>query len=365
MGYLSKSAISLCVLTTIGSAFSNQKVVSSPTDTLMVNSPARIAVNRTWDFNLSATFVYWTAKEQGMDVAIVRDYSDNTGVLSLLKNYPVNSSYHPGFKIGLGMNCGKLDNWVVNAEYTHFNNEQHNAVSRLASQRLVPALLSYDVASDQNFTSSKGSWKNDIELIDVQLSRPFYSGKKLTFSPFVGLRSGWIDQSFRGYYSAYLPPDDNGYDISSHLKQDSWLLGPRLGCNGEWLLGSGFRLIGNAAGALFYQHFNAHLSDYYTTFDIVEIVDAPDTYYREITNTVNPNLDCELGLGYGTYFSHDSWHFDLIASYSFQVFFYQNHLTSLSVDSANVAPDVDVYLDTYTPANLILHGLNVSMRFDF
>jgi hypothetical protein len=80
---------------------------------------------------------------------------------------------------------------------------------------------------------------------------------------------------------------------------------------------------------------------------------------------VNPDIDCDLGIGYGTYFANDCWHVYLTASYNFQVFFYQNRLTSLSVDESNIAPGIYVYLETYTPANLILHGLNVSMRFDF
>ncbi len=359
----------LFLLVFINQIFADEvKIPNEAEKAITFNSPARIAVKGEWDFYLSAHFVYWIAKEEGISVASVNDYSNFPFVLT---TYPVDTSYKPGFKVAFGMNCGNYDNWVVGAEYTRFHIEHHQAsasipLGQIAAFDMDPAFVSFETTLSVNgnalgFTHSAGKWKNEMDLIDVNLCRAFYSGKKLTFSPFLGLRSGWLDQHFYGNYVAYdISSSNQPYLISSKSKQHSWTLGPRVGFFGDWLLGSGFRLCAEAAGAILYQHFHNSFLD---TFSTIGFLNTPGSYFKQNKNTLNPNLDCELSLGYGTYFANNKWHFDLTAGYSFQIFFYQNRLTVLSVDESNVSDNV--YFDAYTPANLILHGLNVAMRFDF
>lgn len=365
--FLRRSLI-LILLFIINSGFSNERQISNGCKKIYaINTPARICVRDRWDFHLSGSFIYWAANEDGISIASIRDHSN---VPSVIKTYSINSSYKPGFKVAFGMNCKNYDNWVLEGEYTYFHMKQHRSASITLETENVdvdPAFLSIDATLNADgfsldFTDCAGTWKNTIDLIDINLGRPFYSGKKFILSPYIGLRGGWLDQSLHGNYLAFdVDNDDQLYTITSKSTQNSWIIGPRIGIGFDWFLGcTKFRLIMDSFGSIFYQHFKDSFSDFFST---IGFVNTPVSTFKQSKNTVNSNIDLLLSLGYGTYFAKNKYYFDLKAGYNFQIFFCQNRLSRLPIDESNTFSNV--YLDGYTPSNLILHGINVTMRFDF
>ena len=72
---------------------------------------------------------------------------------------------------------------------------------------------------------------------------------------------------------------------------------------------------------------------------------------------LTPNVEFDLGLGYGTYFCNNEWYFDLTIGYDFNYFWNQNFMRNL-VDGQQTYSDSDA-------GNLMLHGLNITARIDF
>jgi hypothetical protein len=340
---------------------------SAPEDQMKkgYNHPARIDVKGSWDFYVSGSYIYWHPKENGLEIA--REV--NIPILDLptetLTNHTfvhMDFDYHSGFKVGTGGNFER-DNWCLDFEYTRLYITDHRSKTltrtseSLATHYFVPF---WNVEKPSKVYYARGRWKLHFNVLDGVLGRSYYVGTKLSFKPYVGLRAGWINQKYRvNYtYTEEFPTDvyTDSY-LRTHCKSQSWLLGPRIGLDTNWHLGEGFRLFGNTAASLFYQRFKTDVEmvnkDLYNLIDELRKIKEKEGYF-------NPNFEIALGLGWGSYFCNDNWHIDLLAAYEFHIFWDQNMMRKIgdysSLDDINSDP---------TPGDLILHGLTVSLTFDF
>ena len=139
----------------------------------------------------------------------------------------------------------------------------------------------------------------------------------------------------------------------NRLKSRSWLVGPRAGLNTNWLFGEGFRAYGDMAASLVYQYYKSIT---------MQRTDTTDTSllgynYANKIGYVTPVFELGLGLGWGTYFDCNNWHFDLILGYDFQYYWNQNMMRDLR-------DKVDTTCG-FSPGDLMLHGLTITARFDF
>ncbi len=193
------------------------------------------------------------------------------------------------------------------------------------------------------------------------MSRPFYSGKRLILEPYVGARAAWIRQSLSiSYYgpifdSATIAVSAFNTPWHSSTKSTSWGIGPKVGVNGNWHMGSGFRFIGNANGSiLFTRYTKVRHSE--TRSNTVTQTNGTSYAWKKI-NCLRPNAGLDLGLGWGTYFGCWNYHFDFAATYEFNVFWNQNMMRNLV--------DLEHALTDAAPGNLYLHGLTAKVLFDF
>ena len=315
------------------------------------NSPARYDVQGAWDYFINASFLYWQPRQKGVEVG-THIYPTTEGAVTVSNNSIVNMDfdYHPAFKVGLGMNSDR-DDWSVYVEYIRFYSTDSRSKSIpttpaiSATNRLITPWVS--MADSELGRYIKGKWKVKMNLLDVELARAYYVGTQLTFKPFVGARGGWLDQVYHADIITYYGSAD--YTGYAHNKSDSWLIGLRVGVDTNWLLGSGFRFFGNTAASIFYQKFKTSIKDVRT---------STSTYKNhDKIGYINPNFECALGFGWGTYFSDNSWHFDLSAGYEFHIFWNQNMIRSL-VDGVNTTIDGNA-------GDLMLHGVTLSAQFDF
>ena len=312
------------------------------------NAPARIDVNGSFDLFITGSYIYWQPKVK--DLIIARSiYLNNQGT-SEYTFRKISPDYTSGFKVGIGKNF-KYDNWCAYFEYTRFHSSDNMSftLEDTVNGTLQPTWLSSDNFGRNNFLTATGKWILHMDMMDLELSRPFYLGTKLIFIPHAGFRGGWLDQKIQ---AEYIPTADTTVTIHSNNDFDNWLFGPRAGIDANWELGVGFRLFTNIATALLYQSNTVKLyQENYTdptTADINEI-------YKP--TQITPNLEAALGLGWGTYFDKNNWHFDLCIGYEFHIFWKQNLLRK--VMNTNFAP-------VLTKSNdLNLHGLLVTGRFDF
>ncbi|MDE3047617.1 MAG: hypothetical protein KGI83_04630 [Verrucomicrobiota bacterium] len=324
------------------------------------NEPANIELSPCpWDFWVDASFTYWTAYEGGLDLATSNTNSTFLtgvagGVTIPVDTLEQETAWKPGFKVGLGVDLGH-DHWSAYAEYTWFRSRTHT--SKTASAAPAGASAAVWTVTGWSLTHANHSpieisstWHCNMDLLDVAATRPFYQGTHLIMAPFAGVRAAWIRQNLRLAMPVVLAGQNA--DAVYHFNSHSWAVGPRAGCRGEWHLGWGFRVEGDMAASINYTRYTSvNASADSLVFGSRVTADLSDY------NAIRFNNDMNIGLGWGSYFDCRNYHFDLLVSYDFQIFWDQNMMRYLANE---VATGVGAQ-----PNNLYLQGLTVRAQFDF
>ena len=317
------------------------------------SGPARIDPACGWDANISLGFIYWMPKLQGLDLGVHKT-QDATGNINTSNPIKMASSYQPGFKVGAGISTDR-DNWTVNVEYTRLKSKDNTSKDLKATYDGTTNYVSSPWMYYHTYQSSlvKSTWEMDYNIFDLELGRPYYLGKELVFKPQIGLKAGWIDQSYN-LEGVYAPGTATARPVKSLNSQDTWLFGPRAGLDTSWLIGSDFSIFGNIAGSLAYQKSKVSNSV------IVPKKDALLELSRkgaETNSFLAPGVEFGLGLAYGTYFCNNEWHIDVKVGYDFNYIWNQNFMKNLKNKTS-----FDVEGET---GDLILHGLTITARLDF
>lgn len=119
------------------------------------------------------------------------------------------------------------------------------------------------------------------------------------------------------------------------------------------IFGWGFRVEGDMAGSILFTRY----TDVASSADPILNGSRPFSVSYTDYNTIRFNNDMSVGLGWGSYFDCRNYHFDLLATYDFQIFWNQNMMRQL----------VDEFQGTTSASahNLYLQGLTVKAEFDF
>ena len=320
-----------------------------------------------------ASFIYWYAGEEGLKIA--SNGVSNSGVSYFAYDTKVSSQsfdYHPGLKVAAGIMANH--EWTVLAEYTWLRGKStHHSGARSGTEStegtaaassgtsvwVVDDWFLQGTSSGQALSGSNvsSSWRLALDLIDAVASRPFYQGRSVVMSPFAGLRTALIRQSMTVNLteSAGLFASLPSQPITSHNHSNSWGIGPRIGCDASWLLPMGFRLEGDFAASLLYTKYTSVKH----SEDIASAGFNPGPYTASLHDysCIRPMAELGLGFGWGQYIYNRDYHIDFSASYDFMMFWSQNMMRKLLDDTlTGTSP---------SSADLYLHGLTVTGRFDF
>jgi hypothetical protein len=318
------------------------------------NAPACICLRNSWDFDVTASFIYWHVSQESMDTAVVFP----TSLASPLLSHPgavayQQFKYKPGFKVGLGLNLDH-DDWVLRAEYTWL----HQKVSSSETAPSTPTGPGTWSSNDWDLfiafgpvaaASVSSSWKMKLDMVDVVMDRPFYEGTMLTVSPYGGMRALWLRQRFNITY-----PDTTGTVLSlSQNRSSCWALGPTAGVGGHWLLGAGFRFEGNAGASILYTRYTKIST---TQHRSVPIGTLDTTSSLRNYNALRPVGQLAVGVGWGMYTCGNEFYFDVALDYEFLYFWDQNVMRMW-------VSNLQAYVDHI--GDLQMHGLTATFRFDF
>ena len=295
------------------------------------NYPARVDTCGTLDIFVSGSFIYYKAKEKSLLLG-TNETSDNVHSFK-----DIDYKYKPGFKVLAGLSFNP-DDWQLSLEYTWFHTKYHGSATAPEGGTIIPWWNGQSVTS----TYAKSTWKIGLDQLDVKIARPFYNGRMLMLTPHIGLRQAWLDQILDTTYTI------SNMEIPTHGTIDSYLLGPRAGIDSNWCLGGGFRFYGNTALGLYYQQVSTHIKEYRNG--------QPTSIYEESKHKLNqltPNLEFNLGLGWGMYFCKNRYHLDISGGYDMQILWEQNFMDSL------------YYSDPADLGSLYLHGFVAKAIFDF
>lgn len=315
------------------------------------NESASYIVDDSWDVYFTGDFIYWQLNNHMSLGTMIDSPSASTPVFATgsARIFNVESSYKPGFQVGMGFDMKGMDDWNLYSEYTWYMNK---------------STRSADVDSDDIFVMAAGPVGNRVladeatgtsifhyNCADLSLQRNFYNGKKLTAMFGCGLRGRWINSKANikatglrtgGSTTALEDFTPESGSMNSSFTQHSWALGPRFELNSNWLLGCGFKIIGDISASILYTQYTKINNSYTEGANHYSSVN-PKKRLKSITET-------SLGLGWGSYFGkNNSYHFDISSAYEFIVNWEQNY---------------DV-LGIIVSDNINIYGLNIAARLDF
>ena len=340
------------------------------------NKPARVDTKGKWDLNINVSFLYRYAVEKGLEIAdfTSRRIPPDGSLIINEQIIKMDYDYHPAFKIGAGLGS-TFDDWDINFYYTRYHSTDSKSEATDPDlawitdyQYLQPVWVMIFLLAPTEIRGhyAKGQWKLKTDILDFELGRCAYAGKKISIHPYICLRSGRIDQK---YYNEFIGTSTSGleYTIKANNKSDSWIIGPRGGFDTNWCLGKGFSLIGNASGTIFYQKFTTKIDQ-----DLLRVEQSyyHSTYSAKVKDRfINTNLEALLGLKWGKYFYNKRIHWDLLLGYDFEIYYNQNMIrsvwNSIQTTSLTAFTEAGHAHDDGNPNNLMFHGLVLSTKLDF
>lgn len=316
------------------------------------NYPARIQTRCPWDVSFDASFIFWQATQDNMELGIADTAANSASTSAPITGNVINMDFDfkPGFQVGMGVNFD-YDNWDMHLEYTWFHARNSQSSNGPNAGRILPLWGSPTLVGSRNYDNVSEKWRLNMDIADLDLGRAHYVGTKFTVRPSFGARANWIRQKVTVTQNKTSSTTDS--DVVT-AKSTSWGIGPKVAVDANWNMGWGFRFFGNSEADLLFTDYNrisfkdAHNATASTTVSIKQ----------KSVYTVKPHVDLGLGLGWGTYLDCNNWYMDFALGYDFQVFFDQNmfrHFDSTTLLGHSTSPN----------GNLYVQGMTATFKLDF
>lgn len=332
-------ALMLCVM---GFAYANTHADNQPilyySDDcdIKITPGAGPAIRGDWNFFLSADFIYWTARQDGMFYALSGVGAGASGSV-----HDLDWSWDPGFKVAAGFNLPH-DQWDIVAEYTWLHSDASDSTNQQAA---TSSLISYWVINSSNpfLTHSRATWDIHYNNLTLDLGRNAYLSQYMKLRLFAGLHAAWIDQDYTNENTAI---DESLTKL--RLDQDFWGIGLRAGLNDTFQFTKNFSFFADLAASILWGQFDVHRTEQTT----VNNVTTRNLDLGVKPHTAEPVLSLDAGFRYDLWFGQDRFHFLLQAGWEHTLWILHNELIK------NIGePDHS--------GDLYLQGVTVKARFDF
>ncbi len=285
---------------------------------------------------VTADFLWWKLYEGGTDY-LFKDQNARGVPPAKGEIKHCNFDWQPGFKIGAGY-LFDYDSWDTVIDFTYYQTSAHHSSK---SSHLFPLI------GDQflDLTEAKTHWNVSFYDLHWVLGRNYFVSKFLSFRPFFGIATAWIDQH---RHFDLLTNLDNQITLKS--ENNFWGIGPRVGIDTQFALCENFSIYGNIAGDLLWADFDVSEKEVNKTTS-TEIYNLDDDL-----DSIVPTVSFGLGVAYETNLSKDRYRIMIKAGYENQYWWRQNQLP---------------LFESAIPAfhriseDLSLQGLTVEFRLDF
>lgn len=314
----------------------------------LYNAPAHAQVVNGYNLFITGDFLYWKATENGLTFAVEADHHSGDFLSGKLKLIDPSFRWDCGFRLGAGFNIPH-GQWDIYVNWTRLLTGAHKHVRASADGGLLPVWafpagqLNIGLVSE-----AKAFWKLHLNIIDVELGKEFYVGKKLSLRPHLDVRTVFVNQHYTVDYNGINPTIFDQIKIRGNY----WGVGPRAGIDMQWNIWKGFSIYGNADISLVYGEFNIHEKE--------EAPSLPDNQlsFREEMHMARAISGLGIFLGWDHMFGHDEYHFGILAGWEQLMFFEQNQFFRF----------LDPFYQGSIVSNqgdLMLQGLTISARIDF
>jgi hypothetical protein len=291
------------------------------------------------------SFIYWRASfDDFTDVGVVSPIADNENKINLKNpHYP----YAPGLKLGIGYNFPS-DAWDLFLNWTYLKTRPRLTLNAISNNAIVPALELNGINPppfSAEGSKSKGHIKIDVG--DLEIGRNFFAGSFLALRPFGGAKAIWFDTFYKTTFSGTSGTGTTPSTISD--AQDSFKtkilgIGPRLGINTRWSLGTSYAaFLFNTSGSLMWENTRTTLKGSYIENGLHQGGIA-----KIHPRTIHPLLEVFAGIDFGGCIGDSDVAIYFSAGWEAQWWFHQ-------IPNTFVLPS----------QSLNLQGLTTSLRLDF
>lgn len=312
---------------------------------------------------LDLNILYWRSNTGNTTVAFSDQSIGNALPLTgSLQN--VNPSWDWGFRVGAGYNFEK-DSWDGSVQYTYFRGSSSASKSAGQNDRFVPEKGTATIVSPVLFSNIQAqSYSSSVNLnldnIDAQLGKNYHVSSDLALRPFVGLATTWLTANQSSQYSGGTTLGVNSIMVNDTCK--FWGMGPEIGMDTKWTLGSGFSLFGNIMGSFLYGNFDIRHQNWYTGLMVAGGANHSITMDGDMHSFV-PTFRSFTGLRYDQYIDNNAQHIGVELGYDLLYFFSANQ--QLVEDGPGT--DLVTALLHYSYANqyVAFQGLTFGITWDF
>ncbi len=293
------------------------------------------------DFEIKIAGIYWKAEQEGLAYAIRNEVATLTpfgtpDMVNLVDATLLSPKFgwDFGFKFGLGytMSC---DGWDIGAVWTSLHDSAQGHVESTLSDN--DTLIPLWTATQAQMTEDGGSlfatdiqtlWKLELNLIDIELGRKFWTSKYLSLRPVVGLRIAQMDQDFDITHQGGSWRDifaNQQLKGVTKLDNDFKGVGLRSGLDTVWNVGCGFSFYGDLAISIIYGKFhvenNETVRNSTAPFSKSSIAETEESFRAS-----RSILDLAAGIQWETMLCECSYGLTLSLGWEQHHFFNQNQL---------------------------------------
>jgi hypothetical protein len=245
-------------------------------------------------------------------------------------------SWDFGFKLGIGYNTTH-DGWDIGAVWTHFRNSSHTklAADLNDNNTLLPLWSAFAPSTGGGgvlwATSIDSNWKLNLDFVDIDLGRQFWTSKYLTMRPHIGLRLAWIKQEYEitasggSWASSGTPFLTQAFNDIVDIDQKFHGVGLRGGVDTVWTFGRGWGLYGDFSVGIVYGRFNVDHDEEARAarppYDKEKILESEDNFRASRGTT-----DVSIGIQWSTLFSNCRYGFTAMLGWEHHMFFDQNQM---------------------------------------
>jgi hypothetical protein len=192
--------------------------------------------------NMVLELIYWEAIEDSLRFAMKNCPAASVGATAAVTDSPlcpaVNQrlGYDPGARASVFVPI-LYDEWELGATYTYFYTTP--PVSRVNDPRgylyanLESSALG-NFSAAQSLTSAKSKWNLKMNVVDLELRRPFVIGQALMLEPIMGAKASFVRQKYDVHYGFFTPGTGQANRVIG--TSSVWALGPEFGAEMRFLI---------------------------------------------------------------------------------------------------------------------------------
>jgi len=304
--------------------------------------------------SICVEYLYWKPYQTNMSYALAIDAlaltppAPNTTILNM------DSSWDSGFRVGVGHTfCGNID---LGLKYTRF----HSSNSTTASDPIIIAteLIGVNPNITVGGTNFGGvaisDWHLEFDMLDFDICFPLYNNCGFAFSPYVGVKGGWIHQkqtiNYTNFVDMALSETLNGI-VTERSKFSG--VGPKVGIDSRYAFSNGLSVKGNLAASFLYGNANYPVSQFIE--EPIGTVFADSTVkFKE--QKIIPAIQLLVGIDWSTCIC-DQYLVTLGAGYEVQYFAHTWRNQNSYIQ--------DIYVTDAGYGDLMFQGLTVDLSVNF